>query len=186
MTLRRRDLLLSSAALAAGAALGTVPARAADDANTVVMTTKDGKITIQLEPSLAPNHVKQIEALVKDHFYDGIVFHRVIGGFMAQTGDPTGTGTGGSKLPDLKAEFTATPFTRGTLGMARSSSPDSANSQFFICLGDAPFLNNQYTVVGHVTSGMDVVDKIKKGASDDNGKVTNPDKIVTMRMASSK
>ena len=185
MTMRRRDLLLSSAALAAGAALGFAPARA-DDANTVVMTTKDGKITIQLEPNLAPNHVKQIEALVKDHFYDGIVFHRVIGGFMAQTGDPTGTGMGGSKLPDLKAEFTDTPFTRGTLGMARSSSPDSANSQFFICLGDASFLNGQYTVVGHVTSGMDVVDKIKKGAADDNGKVTNPDKIVTMRMASAK
>ena len=186
MTLRRRDLLLSSAALAAGAALAAVPARAADDANTVMMTTKDGKITIQLEPNLAPNHVTQIETLVKQHFYDGIVFHRVIGGFMAQTGDPTGTGMGGSKLPDLKAEFTDTPFTRGTLGMARSSSPDSANSQFFICLGDASFLNGQYTVVGHVTSGMDVVDKIKKGAADDNGKVTNPDKIVTMRMASSK
>ena len=185
MTLRRRDLLLSSAGLAAGAALGSVPARA-DDANTVVMTPKDGKITIQLEPNLAPNHVKQIETLVKDKFYDGIVFHRVIGGFMAQTGDPTGTGTGGSKLPDLKAEFTATPFTRGTVGMARSSDPDSANSQFFICLGDAPFLNGKYTVVGHVTAGMDAVDKIKKGAENDNGKVTNPDKIVTMRMASAK
>lgn len=187
MNLRRRELLLAaSATFAAGAVIGVAPARAADDANTVVMTTKDGKITIQLEPNLAPNHVKQIETLVKDHFYDGIVFHRVIGGFMAQTGDPTGTGMGGSKLPDLKAEFTSTPFTRGTVGMARSSDPDSANSQFFICLGDAPFLNGQYTVVGHVTAGMDVVDKIKKGSADDNGKVTNPDKIVTMRMASAK
>ena len=187
MHLRRRELLRAvSALLALGAALGSVPARAADDANSVVMATKDGKITIQLEPNLAPNHVKQIESLVKDHFYDGIVFHRVIGGFMAQTGDPTGTGSGGSKLPDLKAEFTDTPFTRGTVGMARSQSPDSANSQFFICLGDAPFLNGKYTVVGHVVSGMDVVDKIKKGASDDNGKVTNPDKIVTMKMASAK
>ena len=188
MLLRRRDLLLSSVVLATGAALGALSASPAlaDDVNTVVMTTKDGKITIQLEPNLAPNHVKQIETLVKDHFYDGIVFHRVIGGFMAQTGDPTGTGMGGSKLPDLKAEFTSTPFTRGTVGMARSSDPDSANSQFFICFGDAPFLNGQYTVVGHVVAGMDVVDKIKKGASDDNGKVTNPDKIVSMRMASAK
>ena len=117
------------------------------------------------------------------HFYDGIVFHRVIAGFMAQTGDPTGTGMGGSKLPDLKAEFTTTPFQRGTLGMARSSSPDSANSQFFICLGEASFLNNQYTVFGQVTAGLDVVDKIKKGSESDNGKVDHPDKIVAMRMA---
>ncbi len=184
MNLRRRELLLAaSAALAAGMASGSAPARAAAD-DTLVMTTKDGSITIKLDPSLAPNHVKQIETLVGQHFYDGIVFHRVIGGFMAQTGDPTGTGMGGSKLPDLKAEFTDTPFKRGTLGMARSSDPDSANSQFFICLGDASFLNGKYTVVGQVTAGMDVVDKIKKGASDDNGKVTSPDKIITMRMAS--
>ena len=119
MDLRRRELLLAaSAAVAAGAALGAIPALAAD-ADTVVMTTKDGKITIQLDPKLAPGHVKQIETLVSQHFYDGIVFHRVIGGFMAQTGDPTGTGMGGSKLPDLKAEFTDTPFKRGTVGMAR-------------------------------------------------------------------
>ena len=181
MKLRRRDVLLAASATLA---FGVGPAFA--DADTVVMTTKDGKITIQLDPKLAPNHVKQIEALVKDHFYDGIVFHRVIDGFMAQTGDPTGTGTGGSKLPDLKAEFTDTPFKRGTIGMARSSNPDSANSQFFICLGDAPFLNGKYTVVGHVVSGMDVVDKIKKGSSDDNGKVDNPDKIVKMTMAGAK
>jgi len=184
MQLRRRELLLAASAGAASLALGSVPARAED--NTVYMDTKDGRITIQLAPNLAPNHVMQIEKLVGDHFYDGVVFHRVIGGFMAQTGDPTGTGMGGSKLPDLKAEFTDTPFKRGTIGMARSSSPDSANSQFFICLGDAPFLNGQYTVVGQVTVGMDVVDKIKKGASDDNGKVTSPDKIVKMRMASAK
>ena len=183
MQFRRRDLML--ALPVAAVTLGALPALAAD-ANTVVMTTKDGKITIELRPDLAPNHVKQIKTLIGQHFYDGIVFHRVIDGFMAQTGDPTGTGMGGSKLPDLKAEFTSTPFTRGTVGMARSSDPDSANSQFFICLGDAPFLNNQYTVVGRVTAGMDVVDKIKKGASDDNGKVTNPDKIVSMRMASAK
>ena len=181
MTLRRRDLLLAASA---ALALGAGPAFA--DADTVVMTTKDGKITIQLRPDLAPNHVKQIEALVRDHFYDGIVFHRVIGGFMAQTGDPTGTGMGGSKLPDIKAEFTDTPFKRGTLGMARSSDPDSANSQFFICLGDAPFLNGKYTVVGQVTAGMDVVDKIKKGDDGDNGKVANPDKIIKMTVAGTK
>ena len=181
MILRRRDVLLAaSAALAIGAG----PALA--DADTVVMTTKDGKITIQLRPDLAPNHVKQIETLVGQHFYDGIVFHRVIAGFMAQTGDPTGTGMGGSKLPDIKAEFTDTPFTRGTVGMARSSDPDSANSQFFICLGDAQFLNGKYTVVGQVTSGMDVVDKIKKGDEADNGAVTGPDKIVKMTMAGAK
>ena len=186
MDLRRRDVLLAASAAAASATLALSSGRAMADADTAVMTTKDGKITIQLAPSLAPNHVKQIEKLIADHFYDGVVFHRVIDGFMAQTGDPTGTGMGGSKLPDLKAEFTGTPFKRGTVGMARSSNPDSANSQFFICLGDAPFLNGQYTVVGQVTSGMEVVDKIKKGASDDNGKVTNPDKIVSFRMASAK
>jgi peptidylprolyl isomerase len=180
MTLRRRDLMLA-VPLALVAASGIAHAA---DANTVYLTTKDGRITIELRPDLAPKHVAQIKKLIAQHFYDGIVFHRVIDGFMAQTGDPTGTGTGGSQLPDLKAEFTSTPFKRGTLGMARASSPDSANSQFFICLGDASFLNGQYTAFGQVTAGMDVVDKIKKGASDDNGKVTAPDKIVTMRLAS--
>ena len=109
---------------------------------------------------------------MKQHFYDGIVFHRVIDGFMAQTGDPTGTGTGKSSLPNIKAEFSNTPFKRGTVGMARSQDPDSANSQFFICFDDASFLNGKYTVVGEVTSGMDVVDKIKKGSKADNGSVT--------------
>ena len=180
MFLRRRDLML---ALPLAIALAGGTARAAGG-NTVYLDTKDGRITIELQPDLAPKHVAQIKKLVGQHFYDGIVFHRVIDGFMAQTGDPTGTGMGGSKLPDVKAEFTGTPFKRGTLGMARSSDPDSANSQFFICLGDAPFLNGQYTVFGHVTAGMDVVDKIKKGLSDDNGKVDAPDKIVTMRLAS--
>ena len=182
MPIRRRDLML---ALPAVLALGTVlPARAAAvDANTIYLDTKDGRITIELRPDLAPKHVAQIKKLVAEKFYDGIVFHRVIDGFMAQTGDPTGTGMGGSKLPDLKAEFSKAPFRRGTLGMARASSPDSANSQFFICLADSPFLNNQYTVFGEVTGGMDVVDKIKKGSESDNGKVDSPDKIVTMRMA---
>ena len=175
-------------ALAGIAVLGAVPAfaqgRAADKDNTLYMETKDGRITIQLRPDLAPKHVAQIKALAKRGFYDGIVFHRVIAGFMAQTGDPKGNGTGGSDLPNLPAEFTQTAFKRGTVGMARSSEPNSANSQFFICLGDASFLNNQYTVFGEVTSGMDVVDKIKKGDQARNGSVTNPDKIVRMRLAS--
>ncbi len=170
--------------LAMGATLATSAqaAPAADPANQVVMTTKNGKIVIQLRPDLAPNHVKQIETLTKQKFYDGIVFHRVIPGFMAQTGDPTGTGGGGSSLPDIKAEFSSEPFTRGTVGMARAQDPDSANSQFFICFGDASFLDNKYTVVGQVISGMDVVDKIKKGSAAENGTVVNPDKIVTLRM----
>ena len=179
MTLSRRAALaLPLAALVASSAF----AAQADD-NTVVLTTKYGKIVIKLRPDLAPKHVAQIKALVKRKFYDGIVFHRVIPGFMAQTGDPTGTGSGGSDLPNIPAEFTETPFKRGTVGMARSSDPDSANSQFFICFDDASFLNGKYTVFGEVASGMDVVDKIKKGSAADNGAVTDPDKIITMRMA---
>ena len=188
------DLKLSrrqfGSAIAASAAVALTPtlanAQAADAENTVWLDTKDGRIVIRLRPDLAPRHVAQIKTLVKEGFYDGIVFHRVIAGFMAQTGDPTGTGTGGSKLPNIPAEFTATPFRRGTLGMARSQSPNSANSQFFICFADASFLNNQYTVFGEVTSGMDVVDKIKKGSQAQNGQVQNPDKILRMRMADAK
>jgi peptidylprolyl isomerase len=175
---RRAFLAVSLAALAA-------PALADDDKdNTLVLTTKHGKVVIRLRPDLAPKHVTQIKTLTKRKFYDGIVFHRVIPGFMAQTGDPTGTGSGGSDLPDIPAEFTSTPFKRGTVGMARSSDPDSANSQFFICLGDADFLNGKYTVFGEVVSGMDTVDKIKAGTADNNGAVDNPDKIVTLRLAS--
>jgi peptidylprolyl isomerase len=166
------------AAAVAGAAL------AEDDAqNTLILTTKHGKVVIRLRPDLAPKHVAQIKTLVKRKFYDGIVFHRVIPGFMAQTGDPTGTGSGGSDLPDLKAEFSSEPFKRGTVGMARASDPDSANSQFFICFADASFLDGQYTVFGEVVSGMDVVDKIKAGTQENNGAVDNPDKIVTLRLA---
>jgi peptidylprolyl isomerase len=158
---------------------------AAEDAdNTVVLTTKHGKVVIRLRPDWAPKHVEQIKTLVKAKFYDGIVFHRVIPGFMAQTGDPTGTGSGGSKLPNLAAEFNKTHFTRGVLGMARSNEPDSANSQFFITTADAGFLDGKYTAFGEVVSGMDVVDKIKAGTEANNGAVTDPDKIVTMRMAS--
>jgi peptidylprolyl isomerase len=117
-------------------------------------------------------------------FYDGIVFHRVIAGFMAQTGDPKGTGAGGSDLPNIPAEFTPTPFKRGTLGMARSQSPNSANSQFFICFAEASFLNGQYTVFGEVVSGMDLVDKIKKGDPNNNGSVSSPDRMLKVRLAS--
>jgi len=155
----------------------------ADPQNTVYLDTKDGRIAIRLRPDLAPKHVEQIKTLTKQGFYDGIVFHRVIPGFMAQTGDPTGTGTGGSKLPNVPAEFTQTPFQRGSVGMARSSSPNSANSQFFICYEGCASLTGQYTLFGEVVSGMDVVDKIKKGTAANNGQVSNPDKIVKMQLA---
>ena len=179
MLFSRRALMALPLIVAAGAAL------AQDDAqNTLILTTKHGKVVIKLRPDLAPKHVAQIKALVKRKFYDGIVFHRVIPGFMAQTGDPTGTGAGGSDLPDLAAEFSSAHFKRGTLGMARSSDPNSANSQFFICFGDASFLDGQYTVFGEVTSGMDVVDKIKAGTQENNGAVDSPDKIVTLPLAS--
>jgi len=148
----------------------------------ITLNLKDGAVEIELWSDVAPNHVERISELAKSGFYDGIVFHRVIEGFMAQTGDPTGTGMGGSDLPDLKAEFNKEPFVRGTLGMARSQSPNSANSQFFITFGEASFLNENYTVFGRVISGMEHVDAIKKGAQNDNGSVTDPDKIITMKL----
>ena len=171
------------AALALPLLLVTAAGAAQDAENTVILTTKHGKVVIRLRPDWAPKHVAQIETLVKRKFYDGIVFHRVIPGFMAQTGDPTGTGSGGSDLPNLPAEFNKTHFGRGIIGMARSQDPDSANSQFFIMFADADSLDGQYTAFGEVVSGMDVVDKIKAGTEANNGMVTNPDKIVTMRMA---
>jgi peptidylprolyl isomerase len=179
----RRSLL---AAVPAAAFAGEALAQAADPSNTLYIDLKDGRVTIRLRPDLAPKHVAQVKALALRHFYDGIVFHRVIAGFMAQTGDPLGTGTGKSDLPNIPAEFTSAPFKRGTVGMARGQAPDTANSQFFICFGDASFLNGNYTVFGEVTSGMDLVDKIKKGNPDDNGKVTNPDRMLKVRLASDK
>jgi peptidylprolyl isomerase len=141
--------------------------------DTLTLETSKGPVVIEMNPALAPGHVAHIKRLVSEGFYDGIVFHRVIDGFMAQTGCPNGTGTGGSKYPNLKAEFNAERHVRGTVSMARASSPDSANSQFFICFKDAPFLDRQYTVWGKVVSGMENVDKIKRGEP-----VRDPDKIV--------
>ena len=132
-------------------------------ADTLTLTLDTGDVTIKLRPDLAPDHVERITTLVNEGFYDGVVFHRVIAGFMAQGGDPTGTGMSGSKLPDLKAEFSREPHKRGVCSMARTNQPNTANSQFFICLDDAPFLDGQYTVWGEVTSGMDAVDALPKG-----------------------
>jgi cyclophilin family peptidyl-prolyl cis-trans isomerase len=147
-----------------------------DPENTLVLETTKGKATIALRPDLAPNHVARIKELAREGFYDGTPFHRVIDGFMAQGGDPTGTGTGGSGKK-LKAEFNAGKHVRGTCSMARSQSPDSADSQFFICFADASFLNGQYTVWGEVVDGMDMVDKIKRGEP-----VKDPDRIVSMKV----
>ncbi|MBB4042227.1 peptidylprolyl isomerase [Microvirga flocculans] len=174
--------------LAAGAIVlaGLVPAAAqqtGDPQNTIFLDTKDGRVTIRLRPDLAPKHVEQIKALTKRGFYDGVVFHRVIEGFMAQTGDPTGTGTGKSDLPNIPAEFTKTQYKRGSVGMARAQDPNSANSQFFICYDGCGPLTGQYTLFGEVVSGMDVVDKIKKGNPAANGMVSGPDKIVKMQLA---
>jgi len=150
----------------------------ADNDNKLTLETTKGNVVIELRPDLAPKHVERIKTLVKEGFYDGIVFHRVIDGFMAQTGCPHGTGTGGSDYPNLPAEFSAEPHVRGTASMARAQSPNSANSQFFICFGDARFLDKQYTVWGKVISGMENVDKIKKGEP-----VQNPDKMTKVQVA---
>ena len=155
---------------------------AADLENTIYLELKDGRVVIELLPELAPNHVKRIKQLSRAGFYDGIVFHRVIEGFMAQTGDPTGTGGGGSDKPNLKAEFSSERHLRGVVSMARSRNPNSANSQFFIVFDDASWLDNQYTVWGRVTSGMEFVDQIKKGHPR-SGEVDDPDKIVSMKVA---
>jgi cyclophilin family peptidyl-prolyl cis-trans isomerase len=169
------------AALAALIVAGTVNA-APDPENTIYLDLKDGRVVIELRPDLAPRHVARIKELARKGFYDGIVFHRVIDGFMAQGGDPTGTGTGGSGVR-LPAEFSNEPFVRGTVGMARSQDPNSADSQFFICFAPAPFLNGKYTVVGRVVEGMEHVDHIKKGDAAANGVVSQPDKIMRMSVA---
>ncbi|MBN8827570.1 MAG: peptidylprolyl isomerase [Sphingobacteriia bacterium] len=154
------------------------------DSNTLILTLKDGNVYIQMLPEVAPKHVARIKELVKKGYYDGLNFHRVIPGFMAQTGDPTGTGSGGSGVK-LPAEFSTEPHLRGTVSMARTNDPNSADSQFFICFEPAPHLDGQYTVWGKVTKGMEFVDKIKKG-SKGSGAVQDPDKIVKMRLEGDK
>jgi peptidylprolyl isomerase len=179
MTINRR------AALAMGAGLIASPVLAQnrpDPQNTLVIQLKDGRVLIQLLPQVAPKHVERIKTLAKQGFYDNIVFHRVIEGFMAQTGDPRGNGTGGSDLPNIPAEFNREPFSRGAVGAARSANPDSANSQFFIMFSPAPHLNGQYTVWGRVIQGMEFVDRIKKGDPAANGSVSNPDRMLRVRL----
>ena len=156
-------------------------AKALDAENSLYMDLAFGRVVIALDQEVAPHTVEQIKKLVRAGFYNGLVFHRVIDGFMAQTGDPTGTGAGGSGHP-LKAEFSKLPFVRGVVAMARTSDPNSADSQFFIMYAAAPDLDGKYTIFGHVTSGMEFVDKIKKGDPANNGKVTNPDKILKMQV----
>jgi len=177
--------LLASLAMSSGppAAAQGLPA-GADPQNTLLIDTTQGRIVVKLRSDIAPQHAARLKQLARDKFYDNVPFHRVIAGFMAQTGDgQNGNGTGGSKYPDLKAEFSQVPFQRGIVGMARTSNPNSANSQFFIMFADGAFLNGQYTVVGEVLSGMDVVDKLKKGSQANNGAVSDPDRMVTVRVA---
>jgi cyclophilin family peptidyl-prolyl cis-trans isomerase len=150
---------------------------ALDPENTLILETSKGKVVIAMRPDLAPGHVERIKTLAREGFYDGVKFHRVIDGFMAQTGCPHGTGTGGSEYPDLKQEFSAEPHVRGVASMARAQNPNSANSQFFICFDDARFLDKQYTVWGAVVEGMDNVDKIKRGEP-----VRDPDQIISMKV----
>ncbi|MBX3598606.1 MAG: peptidylprolyl isomerase [Rhizobiaceae bacterium] len=185
-------VLLGAAMMWGGAAFSASPE------NTLVLTLKDGDVTIALRPDLAPKHVEQIRALVREGAYDNVAFHRVIDGFMAQTGDvrygdmadgydQDNVGTGGSDLADLPAEFTKSEhFVRGTVGMARAQNPDSANSQFFIMFSPAPPLDGQYTIVGEVEGGMDVVDKIKRGDDANNGAVVDPDRIIKARIGADK
>lgn len=175
-------------------AVGSAPALAASPQDTLVLTLKNGDVTIALRPDLAPKHVEQIKALVREGAYDNVAFHRVIEGFMAQTGDvqygdmedgykAAAVGTGGSELPDLPAEFSQEHFVRGTVGMARSQNPDSANSQFFIMFAPAPPLDGEYTIVGKVENGLDLIDSIKRGDPSDNGSVSEPDRIIKARIA---
>jgi peptidylprolyl isomerase len=182
----RRSLIamLAFAPLVLAGAPVRAQGKAPDPKNTLAIQLKDGRVLIALRPDLAPRHVERIKTLAARGFYDGIVFHRVIEGFMAQTGDPKGTGMGGSDLPDLEAEFSSESFQRGTLGMARTSNPNSANSQFFIMFAPASHLDGQYTVWGQVISGMEFVDNIKRGSQASNGTVSRPDKMLKVRLLS--
>jgi peptidylprolyl isomerase len=189
-----RRTLIANAGIASAGAIATLTtgtimseSAAAQGSNledTIYMDIKQGRVVIQMFPDLAPLSVERIKTLARQKFYDGTPFHRVIEGFMAQGGDPTGTGTGGSKLPDLKAEFTTKRhFLRGTCGMARTANPDSANSQFYIMFAPAPHLDGQYTIWGQVVQGMDFVDQIKRG-SGGGGSVSDPDRIIHFQVAS--
>jgi peptidyl-prolyl cis-trans isomerase B (cyclophilin B) len=182
--MKRRSLIAATFAIPATRLLMPETAEAATDPqNTLDMDLKCGRVVIQLLPDIAPKAAERLRTLADQGFYDNTPFHRVIEGFMAQGGDPTGTGTGGSKMADLPAEFTnRRRFLRGTVGMARTSDPDSANSQFFIMFGPSPNLDGQYTIVGQVISGMDCVDQIKRG-NGPNGMVSDPDRIVRVRTA---
>jgi peptidylprolyl isomerase len=174
-----RLLVVLAALICAVPAVAQKLPAGADPQNTVLIDTKHGRIVVKLRPDLAPKHVARIKQLVREGYYNNVPFHRVIDGFMAQTGDGTrGDGTGGSKYPNLPAEFTNTPFKRGVVGMARANDPNSANSQFFIMYGDGSFLNGKYTVVGEVLSGMDAVDKLKKGEP-----VRDPDRMIKVQVA---
>ena len=184
---RRTMLACCVAALTVSAAAGQdvppAPAPALDPQNTVYMDLPTGRVVIRLRPDLAPKHVARVKQLCRDGFYDGTPFHRVIEGFMAQGGDPTGTGEGGSKYPNLPAEFSnSAHFLRGTVGAARSQDPDSANSQFYIMFAPAPHLDGQYTIWGQVTEGMEHIDQIKRGTGG-SGSVTNPDRVVSATLA---
>ena len=175
---------LKSALLALSLSLFALSSSVAGDKeNMIYLDTKYGRTVIELYPHLAPKHVERIKKLAREGFYDGVVFHRVIDGFMAQSGDPTGTGRGDSPYPDLPAEFSREPHVRGIASMARASNPNSANSQFFIMFAPAPHLDGQYTVWGKVIAGMEHIDSIKKGSKSQNGTVTNPDKIIKMQVA---
>ncbi len=189
--------LAASLVVLAGLGVGSVSAFAADPENTMIITLKDGDVTVALRPDLAPKHVAQIKKLVREHAYDNVAFHRVIDGFMAQTGDvkfgnmkkgydPSLAGTGGSDLPDLPAEFSKEHYERGVVGMARAQDPNSANSQFFIMFAPAPPLDGQYTIVGDVEKGMELVDHIKKGDDAQNGSVSDPDRMIKVRIAADK
>jgi len=174
-----RMLALVAALMCAAPAFAQPLPAGADPQNTILLDTKYGRVVIKLRPDIAPKHAERIKLLTREKFYDNVPFHRVIPGFMAQTGDgQRGDGTGGSKYPNLTAEFSNVPFKRGIVGMARAQNPNSANSQFFIMYADGAFLNGQYTVIGEVVSGMDAVDKIKKGEP-----VPDPDRIVRMQVA---
>lgn len=173
--------LLASAGLAVAAA-GAAAQAPADPENTLYMDLEYGRVVIQMRPDLAPNHVARIKELVRLEFYDGLPFHRVIEGFMAQGGDPLGNGTGGSGKR-LRAEFSSARHLRGTVSMARAADPDSADSQFFICYAPQPSLDGQYTIWGQVVAGMEYVDMLKKGSPRRNGMVTDPDRILRMRVA---